>query len=459
MRHDTCACAALIFAALALPACALATDGDVDTTFGVGGFAFMEGVDAPTPGIPRPLVQPDGKIVFCTSLLAAGSGLDFFIMRLDPDGSFDTTFNFDGKVTIDFDGGADECNNLALQDDGKIVAVGTSHGLDAISTTEFAAVRLNADGSLDATFGGGTGKTTVAFDLGGDDADSALAVAMQPDGKIVVAGSAHTDMNGSVIAVARLLTDGSRDTGFNASGRVTIPFDLPPPDASNASAFSVAIDDAGRIVLAGQAVDAQLYYDCAFARLLPDGTLDDTFDADGRVTIPFHLGASNASGADQAILERDGKIVMAGFADAGSGSTTNMDVALARLQEDGSLDPAFGIGGRAVVPFDIGGNQNDFGWGVVEDEAGRLSVVGVAAFNGTSQGVIVARVRHDGTLDPGFGVLGKKSIAIDGDYAVATGVALQGTQIILAGQRWIGSGIDDFVARLEVDLLFADGFE
>jgi len=459
MRHDTCVSAALIFAALAIPACAHATDGDVDPAFGVGGFTFMEAVNAPTPGVPRPLVQPDGKIVFCTSLLAAGSGLDFFIMRLNPDGSFDTTFNFDGKASIDFDGGADECNNVALQADGKIVAVGTTHGLDSSSTSEFAAARLNPDGSIDATFGGGLGETTVAFDLGGDNADSALAVAMQPDGKIVLAGSAHTGMNGSVMAVARLQTDGSRDTGFNATGRVTIPFDLPAPNAGSASAFSVAIDGTGRIVLAGQAVDAQLFFDCAFARLLPDGELDDTFDADGRVTIPFHIGASNASGADQAILLRNGKIVMAGFADAGSGSTTNMYVALARLQEDGSLDPAFGIGGRAVVPFDIGGSQNDFGWGIVEDEAERLIVVGVSAFSATSQGVIVARLRRDGVPDPGFGVLGKKSIAIDGDYAVATGVALQGTQIIVAGQRWIGSGIDDFVGRLEVDLLFANGFD
>ena len=103
-------------------------------------------------------MQPDGKVVFCTPLLAGGSGLDFFITRLDADGSFDTTFNFDGKVTVDFDGGADECVNVAIQADGKIVAVGISRGTGTGSTADFAVVRLDADGSLDPTFGGGTGK-------------------------------------------------------------------------------------------------------------------------------------------------------------------------------------------------------------------------------------------------------------------------------------------------------------
>ena len=448
--------AVLMLAAAACGA-ARATDGDLDTAFGSAGFALMP-VNAPASGFQRPLVQPDGKIVFCTPLLAGGSGLDFFVVRLDPDGTFDTSFNFDGKVTIDFDGGSDQCANLALQSDGKIVLVGTT-AADDVSPTDFAAARLNADGSLDTTFGGGTGRTTVAFDLGGQNFDGAAVVALQPDGKIVISGSAETGMNGAVMAVVRLLADGSRDTSFNGSGRVTIPFDVAPPAASFAGAYSVAIDHAGRIVLGGQAENAQASFDCAFARLLADGTLDDAFDADGRVTIPFDIGATNASAADQTIVERDGKILMAGFADAGSGSTTNMDFALARLQEDGSLDPGFGIAGRAVVPFDIGGNQNDFASGVAEDEAGRLVVAGYSALTATTQGVTVARLRHDGTLDPGFGVLGKTSIPLEGDYAFASGIALQGTQIIVAGQRGVGSEIDDFVTRLDVDLLFADGFE
>lgn len=447
---------ALMVAAATVCMSAQATDGDLDTAFGSDGFAFAP-VSASTPGAPRPVVQADGKIVFCTPLLAGGSGLDFFVTRLQADGSPDASFNFDGKVTVDFDGGADECINLAVQPDGKIVAVGDSTGLDASSTTDFAVVRLDPDGSLDPTFGGGTGKTTIAFDLGGGNDDRALAVALQPDGKIVVAGAANGP-TGYEMAVVRLLTDGSRDTSFNASGRVTVPFEAPPPAASDAEAFSVAIDAAGRVVLGGSAIVVQGSYDFALARLLPDGQLDDTLDADGRVTVAFDIGATMSDSAVQAILERDGKVVMAGFADAGSGSTTNMDFAIARLQDDGSLDPGFGIGGRAVVPFDIGGNQNDFGWGVVEDEAGRLIVVGSSALTATTQGVTVARLRHDGVLDPGFGVLGKKSIAMDGDYAFASGAALQGTQIVIAGQRF-GSEIDDFVARLEVDLLFADGFD
>ena len=447
-----------LIAAAVIPSGARAADGDLDPAFGSGGITLMGPVGESSPGAPRPAVQPDGKVVFCTPLLAGGSGLDFFITRLDADGSFDTTFNFDGKVTVDFDGGADECVNVAIQADGKIVAVGISRGTGTGSTADFAVVRLDADGSLDPTFGGGTGKTTIAFDLGGDNDDQALSVALQPDGKIVVAGSANAGANGYVFAVARLLTDGSRDTGFNASGRVTIPFGTPSAPL-DATAFSVAIDNAGRIILGGDAGNAQSSNDFALARLLPDGALDGTLDADGRVTIAFDIGATRNDSAIQTIVRRDGKIVMAGYADAGSGSTSNMDFAVARLQEDGSPDPAFGVGGKVVVPIDVGGSQNDIGTGVVEDEAGRLVIVGSSALAASTQGVTAVRLRSDGTLDPAFGILGKKIVGIEGTFALTSGVALQGTQLIVGGQLTSGSDFDDFLARLQVDLLFADGFE
>ncbi len=463
MAHDrarprrTRLMARLLVAAATLSGAAHATDGTLDPEFGVGGIALAGLSGVSSDGPPHPLVQPDGKILYCSPLSSGGtSGDDFVVLRFNADGTPDTSFSFDGQVTVDFGGGNDACNALALQPDGKIVAVGSTvnSGVDY----DFAVARLDADGTLDATFGGGTGKSVIAFDLADLDDDRAHAVALQPDGRIVVAGYALAGANGDYdFAVVRLSPDGTRDTTFNGNGRVTIPFDLPQATHRMDVAAAVVVDDEGRIVLGGSAEANGNASDFAVARLLPDGTLDDEFDADGRRTIAFDLGASTDDIAYQAILQRDGRIVLAGGADAGSGAT-NVDMALVRLLPDGSSDPSFGVGGKVVVPFDVGGLGYDYAFGLVEDTASRLVVAGASSISASNYGASVLRLRADGTVDASFGTFGKVIVSASGVTMAAYGVALQGTQIIIAGQHVAGT-FDDFVARLDVDLLFADGFE
>jgi len=211
---------------LALMLCnvASAVDGDLDPTFGTGGFALAGTTGGELLLVSAPAVQADGKILICSKLDGGPpSGADFLVVRFDADGTLDTDFSFDGKVTVDFDGREDWCGALIQQSDGKILVVGSSM-LDANHHYDFAAARLNADGSLDATFGNGSGKVIIPFDATASNLDVAEAVALQPGGKIVIAGGIVDAPQNQVFAVVRLLQDGSRDTTFNTTGRATVDF-------------------------------------------------------------------------------------------------------------------------------------------------------------------------------------------------------------------------------------------
>ena len=459
----------LAFAAsFAFTAAAVANDGDVDTTFGVNGIARANLINTTNTFNGGPVVQPDGKFVVCNGITDNGpSGSDFYVARFTADGQLDPDFSFDGSVTIDFDGGTggDQCSAVALQSDGKVVVAGFTQTADA-NSQDFAIARLNADGTLDTTFGNGTGKTTVGFDLPGGGNDAPTSIAIQPDGKIVVAGAAATS-NGSQVAVVRLATDGSRDSSFNLTGRVTFGFGISGAFDESDSAYGVAIDSANRIVLAGNADysdGTNSIGQFAAARLLPNGQFDANFHANGRTTIPFDPGTGISGALCYGMLQQsDDKIVLLGGANS-SPSTPNTDSAAVRLLPDGSLDGGFGSGGRTLIPYDLAPNGQDILLGAVQQNNGDLVLVG-GAFDSVS-GVTLStatRLHADGTLDGSFGNAGKKTydFAFGGvnDQQLFRGVALQGTQIIANGIAYFPGGIDLYSVRLDVDLIFADGFE
>jgi len=205
---------------VAISATAIAANGDLDPSFGTGGFR-LAGITDGISSIPTNMaLQPDGKILICDGENSASSGQDFFIARFTADGGIDTSFSFDGHTTIDFSGGADICSGIAVQADGKIVVSGTTTPTAPGSSTDFAVARFNSDGTLDtATFGAGTGKAVYGFDLGGNNQDQALSLALKADGRIVLAGSAQTVSNGLDFAILQLLADGTRDASFNLTGR------------------------------------------------------------------------------------------------------------------------------------------------------------------------------------------------------------------------------------------------
>jgi uncharacterized delta-60 repeat protein len=459
----------LIGLALALSANALAADGDLDTSFGSGGFRLAGISDGYANIIAGMAVQPDGKILICESS-GASPDLDFLVARFTANGDVDTTFSFDGHTTVDFANGTDTCNGLVLQADGKIVVVGSTSPV--VGNPDFAIARLNSDGTLDtAGFGAGTGKTVVAFDLGGTNADGANAVALRPDGRIVVAGFAQTATNGADFAILQLNTDGSRDTGFNLTGRVSVAFDFSGSTSKTDVANQVAIDSQGRIVAAGSANRSPTAGDdMAVIRLLPNGQLDSNFSADGRAAIAFDLGGPTGSNTDTVAglrLDRAGRILLVGYTDTGTTAmTSNPDIAVVRLLPDGSPDATFGIGGKTTIAFDLAANGTDFGCGILEQSNGKLMIAGTSLGPAAPayELATIVRLNADGTPDAGFGLVGKR--IYDFGQSVPSGqlfnrIEKQGEKIVLGGalNSVDNDHIDMVVARITDELIFADGFD
>ncbi|MET0229555.1 MAG: delta-60 repeat domain-containing protein [Rhodanobacteraceae bacterium] len=446
---------------IGISASAWASDGAIDTTFGASGIARVGLSDADDgPTRCRPVLQPDQKILVCGTRLDNGAtGSDFYVARFNTDGTLDGAFGTGGVVTIDFDrgSGGDHAEGLALQPDGRVVVVGTTHGA-GLQSDDFAIARLDANGSLDATFAS-VGKTTVAFDLaGGVGNDDVHAVAIAPDGTIVVAGSAETS-GGHVVAVARLLGSGVGDMAFNSSGKVTFGY-AQTANAGDDDAQGIAIDSEGRIVIAGTSCAGAPPMNTAqfgVARLLASGELDAAFNGVGYTTVAFDpgTGLSNAVAMNVALLA-DGGMLVSGYANtAPYGAVTNMDVAAARLAGDGTLDATFANGGRLLIPFDLQSDGFDAATDAIEQGDGRIVLVGTALGDST-QYAIAARVTRDGMLDPAFGTMGSQTydlgLATPGTQAF-TGVSLQGTDILAGGIAFIPpvgmpQPLDGFVVRL-----------
>ena len=199
---------------------------------------------------------------------------------------------------------------------------------------------VGSDGSLDTSFGG-TGMVTTTFPLGSN--STAQSVAVQSDGKIVVAGytwnTSETCFN---FGLARYTKDGTLDTSFGSSGEVTNNFGFP-----YALATSVALQADGKIVVAGM-VGNGYSYDFAVARYDTDGTLDTTFGGTGEVTTDF---GSWTAGAGGVAVEADGKIVVAGTSSTGPCVSS---VAVACYNSNGSPDTTFGGSGKVTANFSTG---------------------------------------------------------------------------------------------------------
>jgi uncharacterized delta-60 repeat protein len=258
----------------------------------------------------------------------------FAVARYNPDGSLDTTFGTNGKVTTDFNNRPDNLNALALQPDGKIVAAGIS--LNFANFYNFGLARYNPDGSLDASFGSGGKVTTDFFGFDGED-DEAFAVAVQTDGKIIAAGTAN--LRGD-FGLARYNADGSLDASFGTGGKVTTDFNGKADVGS-----SMTLQPDGKIIVAGIAnvtappPNAQnTSGDFALARYNTNGTLDSSFGNGGKVTTDF---SGSLDAANAVALQPDGKIVAAGAADNSISKGIGFDFALARYAGAGAqVQPA-----------------------------------------------------------------------------------------------------------------------
>jgi len=263
--------------------------------------------------------------------------LDFAMARYTSSGALDNSFSSDGILYTDFNFSVDKCNAIALQPDGKIIVAGESTGQGSI---EFAQIRYNSDGSIDSTYGA-DGKVYTSF--GGTTSSRITSLILQTDGKIIAAGETFETGNLSKYALARYNIDGSLDNSFSIDGIVTTDLG----DESKSIIYSLALQPNGYIVAAGYSVVNGNYY-MAFCRYKTDGTLDTDFDGDGKLTSEIF---SYVGQARSVLLQSDGKILGAGYGDNGN----NFGFGLIRLNIDGSIDNTFGTSGTVITNF----NSND----------------------------------------------------------------------------------------------------
>lgn len=360
------------------PLLLIAADGDLDTSFGSGGklTTSFGGTDDEASGI---FVQPDSKIVTVGFTNASG-GYDFALSRYNSDGSLDTSFGSNGKVSSNFGASDDQAFAGVLQSDGKIIAAGLSGG-------DCAVARYNTNGSLDTSFGNG-GIVTTDF---GANPDEAFSVLIQPDGKIVIAG---TDSQFAFV-LARYKTNGSLDTSFGTNGLI---FNDLNNAAGHNAARDVLLQSDGKIIAVGfsDKNGKNINYDFVLIRYTTNGSLDTSFGSSGVVFTDF-------SGAiDQAFagtLQPNGKIIAVGLATISG--TTNFGIA--RYNTDGSLDTSFGTGGKVTTNF--GGTAAQARAVSIESD-GKILVSGFTTISGTTLFGIV-RLNSDGSLDTSFGTNGK----------------------------------------------------
>ena len=249
--------------------------GTLDPTFSGNGKVSFSFAPRGAAGIRDIAVQSDGKLV------AVGRrGRNFAVLRFMPDGSLDTTFGGDGKVTTWFPNAFGFAEAVAIQADGKILAAGTMSGRH--DGGRFAFARYLPNGHLDPTFGGGDGKVRQQFSR---HFDACNAVAIQTNGKIVAAGESSRHTFGSSFAVMRLNVTGKLDKSFNADGRRLIDFS---DENLLDRAIGVVLQPDGKIVLGGSAGDP-LFFGAFFAlaRLNVDGSLDPSFGSGGKVVSIF----------------------------------------------------------------------------------------------------------------------------------------------------------------------------
>lgn len=344
--------------------------GALDAAFGVGGFAKY--INASGDDVAHALkLQADGKIVVAGEL-SNGTDSDIAVLRFNSNGSLDATFDSDGVAIYDGGHGADAARALAIQADNQIVVVGEiASGTDA----DFGILRFTSAGGLDSAFGTGG---FVSKDFGNGD-DRAVGVAIQADGKLVVGGTAFSGAHSS-FAVVRYLADGTIDSNFGTAGSVTTAI-----GTGDSTATDVKLQGDERILVAGKSSNGTTS-DFALVRYTSVGVLDTTFGTSGKLTTSLSTGDDIANAIS---IQPDGKILLGGS--AGS------DFAFARYTTNGVLDTTFNGTGMQIKNISSG---NDSVFALTLQTDGKVVAAGAAAGSGAD--VALVRIETNGSVGATF---------------------------------------------------------
>lgn len=397
------------------------------------------------------------------NILVAGTVTDdFTLARYAPDGTLDDQFNKTafsaGWINTDFNGGVDRANGLALNANGKIVVAGSA--FNSQTQSDFALARFTSNGKLDTNFGEGniflrTGKVTLDF-AGG--MDEATGVAVQPDNKIVVVGGVSNLTTGQDFGIARFTEAGKLDASFGNLGLSTKDF-----GGSNDRAQAVAIQADGKIVVAGFCTlrigeSSMETTDFALIRYNNDGSLDAGFGNNGVVLTDFNQQDDQLNAIALLPFPGGEKIMVAGRTVKpvlkNGALTEDSDIVIARYTSAGKLDPLFGDLGVTTWNLSMG----DEAIGIALQPGGKFAVAGQSVTEDGISQFRVLRYFFNGELDAGFGERGSLAPIFEGRANRAAGVAFKTDgRFVAAGSAYVpGRGIDFALAQFQNSALQSD---
>lgn len=441
---------------LALPPLAAARPGELDLGYGErGARSLAVGV---TSAATELAAAPDGSAFVAGRAIQEGAER-VLIAKLTPAGGLDSAFRvglgataLQGTGMALFRFGANpappqRAGAIALQPDGKVIVAG-------VAESNWFVVRFTTAGRLDRSF---AVNGIFLIGMGGSDEDRTLpdsgpvGLAVRPDGRILLIGNRPVQGNAeaSSITLLGLLADGTLDPTVGGNGIVISQLGLSSGDLpASSSARAVALTPDGRALVAGSATDRSPAGQAVVARYFANGRLDNTFGERGKRVVPHPYAALDGS-FEGIALATDGSIVVSGTAPSVPGRVAAI---VARLTEGGQLDQRFGRGGVARMQLGFGAAPQTQGLGVALDGADRPVLSGQAlSVDRRRSSVVVARLRTDGAIDCRFADRGRAypfSGGLDRDAAGSAAVArVPGNAFLLAGARPEGLRAGAFVER------------
>lgn len=409
--------------------------GDLDPAFGMNGMlttSIGDGID-----FCDYITLLDNGQIIATGYTFSPGGVDFAMVKYHSDGSLDTSFGTGGKSVIDL-GPNDFFFSLLELASGELMLCGRT---DVNGTDDFALAKFDADGNLDASFGN-NGFVLTDFENDVDIASDIVAF----DGGLVLAGFSVSSSTGLNFAMAKYDLDGNLDTNFGIGGLVS--------SALGQRARRILVDSSDKLLLSGMIYNPDnSTWDFTIARYHSNGAPDLSFGDNGRLLIDFMDDTDLCSNM---VLQADGKILLAGYAIIDGDFTHG----LARVKPDGSLDSAFGVGGKLTIAYGAP-YEDGLATALAIQPDGAILVGGEVSYSGITD-CALARLNTDGSFDTSFGNGGKVITNFgDGQEAIRSIVVQPDAKILVGGYAAAGGTTDMALARyfsgLETSTVQIDG--